>query len=653
MVGLVVVRVVDSSGLARSTEAVSAGATAVAVATSEPTTTRVPSSGRRAPTTPGAREPAVVGSQTSSTTIRWRTAVMSASTDEPPVADTTRASRCTPARRSPPRTAAGRASTASTSTAPPEPGERQSVPTCATSERSGGLRSLATPGTRSTAARAAQPTRDRPHHDRRLATTAPAAATAATASGTIPSSPSGAAAPCRATSSTHQSSTEVGRWSTPAIGEPTSPATRPPVRPQAMISAAAGSASRLAGTPTTGSPPDRPTSSGPTATCAARVTPNAAATGRGPGRCSPSGRASSRMPADAATESWKPKTPTSMGSTSTRTITARARVRMPDTGRPSIQAVAAIAAMAEARSTEGSKRVITPKSPTTTSVATQRHRSPSRRSSGRATTSTNATFSPETTSRCDSPAPSKSSATATDWPRSSPKTNPENSARRSAGRAAAPRSNVARTALATRYAGPPSPAGCRSPASMRPTMWRRAAQSSPPGRGAIWPRTRISWPAVRPDRTAPGRPRAHRSKWCPSARTSACIAPPRRSGSVSRVARPDHAPGGAGRVPSQACADSAEPRTVTATASSSGRRQASATTATPAGGQTGTGTATHAPSAVAAARPTTARSPSSPTRRAVTPAPGCGAGPAWRLRCHAPRRGRRPCGTARCAGGGR
>ena len=197
---------------------------------------------------------------------------------------------------------------------PGGPVDRQSVPTCGDLRANGRATAAPRPaGSSSTATIAAQPRRASPGAivGRPPPRTTPA--TAAPASGTIPTCPSGAAAPCRATHSTHHSSAEVGRCSTPAIGGPTIPATRPPVSPQAMISAAAGSASRLAGTrrppaarrtgrPAAGPPPPGPPGSRPAARRCSR----------GTGRWSASGRASTRMPADAATDSWKPSTPTSM-----------------------------------------------------------------------------------------------------------------------------------------------------------------------------------------------------------------------------------------------------------------------------------------------------------------------------------------------------
>ena len=166
-----------------------------------------------------------------------------------------------------------------------------------------------------------------------------------------------------------------------------------------MMRAAAGSANRLAGTDATGRPPARAITKGATATWAAKVTANGSATNRGRGRNCAKGRASITMPADAATESWNPNTPTSNGSISSTTVTASPSRRTPDEGRPSDHAVTARAAMNVARSTDGSKRVIRAKNPSSPTVNSQRNRGPSRRSAGATTAITNATFSPETTSR--------------------------------------------------------------------------------------------------------------------------------------------------------------------------------------------------------------------------------------------------------------
>jgi len=179
-----------------------------------------------------------------------------------------------------------------------------------------------------------------------------------------------------------------------------------------MMAAAAGSAATLAGSAATGRPPGSITNNGATPTWAARVTPTTAARARGRGNASASGSATTTMASDAATDNWKPKTPTRSGSATTSAVTHRARVRTPLAVRPRAHAVAATPAITVARSTDGSKRVITPKSPRTPIVSAHRPTGPHRRSRGATTANTKATFSPETTSRWPSPAPRKSSATA-------------------------------------------------------------------------------------------------------------------------------------------------------------------------------------------------------------------------------------------------
>ena len=80
------------------------------------------------------------------------------------------------------------------------------------------------------------------------------------------------------------------------------------------------------------------------------------------------------------------------GSISTSAVTASPTTRSREIGTPGIARVAASAAIAEARSTDGSKRVITPKSPITTRVAPSRGQRRRRRSSGPASARANATF---------------------------------------------------------------------------------------------------------------------------------------------------------------------------------------------------------------------------------------------------------------------
>ena len=210
---------------------------------------------------------------------------------------------------------------------------------------------------------------------------------------------------------------------------PPRPATRPPVRPQTMTSPATGTQSRLAGNDATGTGPKVASSTGATPSCAARVTPAASRRAAGPGRIDASRGASTTMATAAQIESWNPVERTSKGSISTSAVTARPTTRNREIGAPGIASVAASAAIAEARSTDGSKRVITPKRPITMRVAPSRGQRRRRRSSGPASAKAKATFCPETASRCVSPAPLKASARSAGCSRSSPRTRPVKSDR--------------------------------------------------------------------------------------------------------------------------------------------------------------------------------------------------------------------------------
>ena len=82
---------------------------------------------------------------------------------------------------------------------------------------------------------------------------------------------------------------------------------------------------------------------------------------------------------------------------------ARASARSGATGRPTNVARIVIVVSADARSTEGSKRVAAAKHATIAIAVAVRGTNESRPSSGAKTTSTNATFAPETARRCDRP----------------------------------------------------------------------------------------------------------------------------------------------------------------------------------------------------------------------------------------------------------
>ena len=84
---------------------------------------------------------------------------------------------------------------------------------------------------------------------------------------------------------------------------------------------------------------------------------------------------------------------------SSRTVTARARTRSRELGRPIAQASRDTATMATARSTEGSQRVRMPKKTSTPAPATSRPPIASLRNRGATRARTKARFSPDTTRR--------------------------------------------------------------------------------------------------------------------------------------------------------------------------------------------------------------------------------------------------------------
>src|SRR5581483_10504312 len=389
------------------------------------------------------------------------------------------------------------------------------------------------------------------------------------------------------------------------------PATRPAPSPHTMTAPAAGAASRLAGTVASGTPPNAVASSGATPACAAIVTASGATSHRGPGSRALRRDARTTMPADAPTESWKPVVRTRNGSAMSRPVTASASNRSRDASRPSVEAVTASAAIADARSTDGSKRVTSAKNPMTASVATRRGRSVSRRSRGPARASTNATFSPETASRCESPAPRKSSATSTGWPRVSPSTKPRNRGRCRAGSAAAPRSSVARTPLAARAAIPPGDHAVTASTAMRPARCRRRSQSLPGGGRSSRPVTRTRWPAARraSAATAAGA-RAVASRCRPPSRRTSTLTPPPSAGSgpPSSVTVPVNGPGTTPTSPASARAASAPVSSSTASASAAGRCTASASTASATPTHGDGPRSSNAPDAAASATTTAMRS---------------------------------------------
>lgn len=436
----------------------------------------------------------------------------------------------------------------------------------------------------------------------------------------------------------------VGRWMSAATCPPTRPAGRPATRPHTITGPATGTASRLAGMEAMGTPPKMGTSTGVTPAWAASVTASVEGSRRSRSGPKPA------IPAQAATDSRNPTEPASSGSISTSATTATARSRTRLTGRPTVEAVMASAAMATALNTDGSHRVNTPKASTTPTPATSRARSPSRRNIGPATASTKATFCPETANRWLSPAARKSSTSSGDCSRSSPSTRPVNNARRSVLSEEAPRTRVRRNSLVNRLSGPP---GCTSPSSStlsRLPMCRRARYVRLlPVTGPRRPRTVTRSPASRSARAAPVDRRANACTRLPPSRNSARTPPCTYWGSLTSVALAVTNPlVGAARTPSQARAPSEEAKAMPARQTASGRRSRASTSTTPASAPTsGRGQASQAANRMAAASVATCRS------LTPRPAPWTAARPASPRRCRAPPRVPPPTGSDRAPGGRR
>ncbi len=108
--------------------------------------------------------------------------------------------------------------------------------------------------------------------------------------------------------------------------------------------------------------------------CAAIVMPRTSRSTRGPRNRRVTGPPSNRIPALAATESPKPTEWDRNGSASSSAVTARASTLVPAEGRPSRDAVMAVSAIATARRTDGSQRVMAPKTTTTSAPSAKRAR---------------------------------------------------------------------------------------------------------------------------------------------------------------------------------------------------------------------------------------------------------------------------------------
>ena len=150
----------------------------------------------------------------------------------------------------------------------------------------------------------------------------------------------------------------MGRCSAAAGPRPTRPAPRPAVIPQTITAPAAGTARRLAGSEARGSGPKAASSRGATPSCAAIVTPRGSVHHAGPGSAALTTGPSLMMASEAATDSWNPSDPTRSGSTTNSSVTATASTRTRAIGRPTVRVTAAMAAIAAALDTDGSKRVM-------------------------------------------------------------------------------------------------------------------------------------------------------------------------------------------------------------------------------------------------------------------------------------------------------
>ena len=245
----------------------------------------------------------------------------------------------------------------------------------------GSFRSLSSgdssPGRYRDAGVPAEPTRAHPAAVRAPRATRPHAARPSTATGTLDA----------------RSATAMSAWSRPTVGSSSRrgiagdsgrarPPTIPATRPHIVSGAARGTATRLAGSATRGMEPNTGMSTGATPTCAAAVTPSTSRIQSGPRSRAVIGRASSVMPRLAAHDNRNPTWCRRNGSASSSTVAANASTRTPAAGRPRCPATNASTAIAMARSTDGSHRVMVPNAISNASAATTRPRRPSRRSSG-------------------------------------------------------------------------------------------------------------------------------------------------------------------------------------------------------------------------------------------------------------------------------
>ena len=229
-------------------------------------------------------------------------------------------------------------------------------------------------------------------------------------------------------------------------------------------------------------------------------------------------------------------------------VTVRPRIRTGRDGRPATTAVAANAAITDARSTDGSKRVSSANQPIRASVAAQRVGARARRRTGDATASRSATFSPDTALKWARPEARNASTVAGGWPRSSPMTKPRYRLRSTGSMVREPRSSSRRTRLAEWASVVPSPTSSSRVGSRTATMWRlRNQPATDPLGGTTRPSTASCSPASRGRRRRAVPPKARSSMWRRPATTSATTPAPSGLGSVRRVTTPVNGPAPQGR----------------------------------------------------------------------------------------------------------
>ncbi len=348
-----------------------------------------------------------------------------------------------------------------------------------------------------------------------LRATSGTASLAATSTATITATPvaplgqptdaKGAPAATCATTTSHHVGIAAMWASTVAAHGHTGPATATRAA-RTVATGTAGSARTFAGTDTSPTCGATRTSTGAVATWAASAMATASASGPGQRRASrarqPGARTSS--PAVASTDRANPAERARNGSTISSTTTAAASVAGPARSRAPRTVVASTSRpIRVARTTLGSGLASTrkPHSPTAPAAGTAYPRIPSQRAATSTAARTNATFEPDTATRCVIPAVVKSRAVASGSPEVSPSTSPGSSPRSAAGSPATDWRSRARTAPASRCSG-----GGRPTSSGRPLTERIAATSSPPDGSAARnrPATRTVWPGSTSSHAAPG-----------------------------------------------------------------------------------------------------------------------------------------------------